>query len=159
MPALPQPLASSALLPPRLTAHTLESLHAEYCSNWFGICRLMLVAIISALASSPVMDVDVRGTGAVRPRMALQIEHPNLINAFYHLTTEPAMVTVEPSGDTAKKDGLAGPLSDPSLLYGGSVVKILSSRQPLCPLRNDGHTIIIASQALAAPAIAGVMGA
>jgi hypothetical protein len=39
------------------------------------------------------------------------------------LTTEPALVTVKPSGDTAEKNDTAGPLSIPSPLHGGSVVK------------------------------------
>jgi hypothetical protein len=40
------------------------------------------------------------------------------------LTTEPAMVMANPSGDTAKKGGIAGPLFATSLLHGGSVVKL-----------------------------------
>lgn len=54
---------------------------------------------------------------------ALQAAHADLIGDLHHLTTEPVMVTVNPSGDTAKKDGIAGPLFPPPLLHDGSVVK------------------------------------
>lgn len=54
---------------------------------------------------------------------ARQGEHLALIDDLRLLTTEPAMVTANPSGDTAGKDDTAGPLSIPSPLHGGSVVK------------------------------------
>lgn len=56
---------------------------------------------------------------------ALQSEHAALVGDLQLLTTEPAMVTVKPSGDTAEKGDTAGPLSLPSPLHGGSVVKTL----------------------------------
>jgi multidrug resistance efflux pump len=54
---------------------------------------------------------------------ARQAEHADLIHDLHILTTEPVVVTALPSGDTAKKDVIAGPLFVPSLLYEGSVVK------------------------------------
>lgn len=54
---------------------------------------------------------------------ARQAEQSALIGELEILTTEPAMVTVKPSGDTAEKNDTAGPLSIPSPLHGGSVVK------------------------------------
>jgi len=53
----------------------------------------------------------------------LQTSHAELVGYLHLLTTEPAMVMANPSGDTAKKGGIAGPLFAPSLLHGGSVVK------------------------------------
>lgn len=54
---------------------------------------------------------------------ALQAEHADLVGDLHLLTTEPVMVMGNPSGDTVKKDGIAGPLFASSLLHGGSVVK------------------------------------
>jgi multidrug resistance efflux pump len=56
---------------------------------------------------------------------ARQAEHAELIHDLNILTTEPVVVTAQPSGDTARKDVIAGPLFVPSLLYEGSVVKPL----------------------------------
>jgi HlyD family secretion protein len=54
---------------------------------------------------------------------ALQADYADLIGDLHFLTTEPAVVTVESSGDTAQKDEPAGPLAKPSSRHGGSVVK------------------------------------
>jgi multidrug resistance efflux pump len=56
---------------------------------------------------------------------ALQAEHAALIHDLHILTTEPVVVTGNPSGDTTEKDVIAGPLFVPSLFYEGSVVKPL----------------------------------
>jgi multidrug resistance efflux pump len=56
---------------------------------------------------------------------ALQAEHAELMHDLQILTTEPVVVTGNPSGDTAKRDVIAGPLFVTSLLYEGSVVKPL----------------------------------
>lgn len=61
---------------------------------------------------------------------ALQTAPADLIGSLHLLTTEPVMVTVNPSGDTAKKDDIAGPLFATSLLHGGSVVKPFSPHGP-----------------------------
>ncbi len=53
----------------------------------------------------------------------LQVEPADLVGDLHLLTTEPALVMDNPSGDSAKKGGIAGPLFAPSLLHGGSVVK------------------------------------
>lgn len=54
---------------------------------------------------------------------ALQPDRTFLVGDISLLTTELVMVMDYPSGDTAKKGGIAGPLFAPSLLHGGSVVK------------------------------------
>ena len=60
---------------------------------------------------------------AIARNASRQAEESALIGDLEFLTTEPAMVTAKPSGDTAEKNDTAGPLSYPSPLHGGSVVK------------------------------------
>lgn len=164
---------SSHRFPPaRLAEHTVESLFAEHGPERAWTYWLLLAGVIGALASLPLIgvDVSVRAAGLVRPEteriqirpavsghlveilardnervrsgqpllairsrdleerlgrnQVRQIEQAELIGDLELLTTEPAMVTVKPSGDTAEKNDTAGPLSIPSPLHGGSVVKI-----------------------------------
>ncbi len=61
----------------------------------------------------------------------LLVKSADLVGDLHLLTTEPAMVMDNPSGDTAKKGDIAGPLFAPSLLHGGSVVKLLLSTSAL----------------------------
>jgi HlyD family secretion protein len=78
---------------------------------------------------------------------ALQAEHAALIGDLILLTTEPALVTVPPSGDTVGNGDTAGPLSSPSPLRGGSVVKLLQApalAQEHAQFRAQQHASLLA---------------
>lgn len=108
-------------MPASLAEHTVESLYAEHGPQrpWIYWLVLILAIGVSAGLFLVIRSLDL---GDRRPRNQ-SLQAANRMSDSHTLTIEPAAVAVEPPGDTAEQDELAGPLSDPAPLRGGSVVK------------------------------------
>lgn len=132
MTAPEQPRSSPALMPASLAQHTVESLYAEHGPQRPWIYWLVLAGLIGALAGLPLVirfgDLERRSRNRSLPARSV-----DRIGDSHPLTIEPVVVAAKPPGDTVEQDELAGPLSDPAPLHGGSVVKIL----PTTTLRQE----------------------